>query len=75
VIARLARTAIVGAAAVVLTALLMPATWRMLRGATLVARAAAPHGVVRALANLDTVAVEERLLVVPVGGAPMRARA
>jgi dienelactone hydrolase len=72
---RLGRTAIVGVTMVALAALLTPATWRTWHGFTLVARAAAPHGVLRELAKLDRVAVEERLLVVPVGGASMRARA
>ena len=65
----------IGATTLALIAVLMPATWRTWHGFALVARAAAPHGVFRALGNLDAVAVEERLLVAPVGGVSMRARA
>lgn len=65
----------IGATTLALIAVLMPATWRTWHGFALVARAAAPHGVLRALGNLDAVAVEERLLVAPVGGVSMRARA
>lgn len=71
----LRRVAIGAVAAIALLVVLMPATRRTFHGFTLVARAAAPRGVVRALGNLDTVAVQERLLVVPVGGVSMRARA
>jgi len=53
----------------------LPATWRTFHGFMLVARAVAPHDVVRALARLDAVDVKERLLVAPVGGASMLARA
>ena len=69
------RVAIGAVAAIALLVLLMPATRRTFHGFMLVARAVAPHGVVHALARLDAVDVKERLLVVPVGGAPMRARA
>src|SRR6266508_2300894 len=40
---------IVGVVALMLSTLLMPATWRLCYGFTLVARAAEPHGIVRAL--------------------------
>ena len=70
-----ARTAMVAATTLALIAVLLPAPRRWFHGFSLVARAAAPHGVLRALGNLDAVVVEERLLVVPVGTAPLRARA
>ena len=69
------RIAIGAVAAMALPALLMPATSRPFHGFMLIARAVAPHGVVHGLARLDAVDVKERLIVAPVGGAPMQARA
>jgi hypothetical protein len=74
VVARPGRIAIASVAALAL-AMLLPAPRRSFHGFSLVARAAAPHGVLRARGNRDAVAVEGRLLVVPVGPAPLRARA
>lgn len=68
------RAALPGAAAIALVTLLTPATWHTYHGFMLLARAVAPQGA-HALASVDAVAVEQRLLIVPVGGALMRLRA
>jgi hypothetical protein len=47
---------------------------RDIHGFTLVVRAADLHGVVRRLADLDSVRIRERLVDVPVGARSMRAR-
>jgi len=54
--------------------LLWPAARRDARGLALVVRAADLHGVVRRLADLDTVPVTERLTRIPNQPAPIRAR-
>lgn len=68
------RAGLAGATAIALVTLLTPPTWRTFDGFMLLARAVAPQGL-QALASVDAVDVEQRLLMVPVGGALMRARA
>jgi dienelactone hydrolase len=68
------RAALAGATAIVLVTLLTPATWHTYHGFMLLARAVLPQDA-HAFASLDAVAVEERPLIVPVGGALMRLRA
>jgi len=69
------RVAIGAVTAITLLVLVTPATWRTFDGLMLVARGVASHGAVHALARVEAGAVHERLLVVPVGGTLMRARA
>jgi dienelactone hydrolase len=69
------RRVAIGVVAAIVLLVLLPATWRTFHGFMLVARAVPPHAVVHAIARLDAVDVMERLLVAPVGGTPMRARA
>src|SRR5262249_30531996 len=68
------RAALASATAMTLVPLLLPATWHTYHGFMLLARAVAPQSV-HALANVDAVDVEQRLLIVPIGGALMRLRA
>jgi pimeloyl-ACP methyl ester carboxylesterase len=60
--------------AAIATVLLATSGRREIHGFTLVVRAADLHGVVRRLADLDTVPIRERLVETPLDAAPMRAR-
>jgi len=60
--------------AVIAVLLLGASARRDVHGLTLVVRAADLHGVVRRLADLDTVPIRERLVDVPLRGGSMRAR-
>lgn len=68
------RLTIVGVAAMALLLLAIPAR-RDIHGLTLVVRAADLHGIGRRLADLDTVAIRERLVQIPLRTGSMRGRA
>jgi dienelactone hydrolase len=67
------RLAVIGIAVIALLLLAIPAR-RAVHGLTLVVRAAELHGIVRRIADLDTVQIRERLVIIPLRGASMRGR-
>jgi hypothetical protein len=68
------RVAIGAVAAIALLAFLMAATWRTFHRFSLVARAAAPHGVLRALGNPMSASTRRQRSLAGALGAARRAR-